>query len=130
MIVVDSSAWVDAVIGEATPTLIDALASDGHWVVPEHFHLEALSALRGRYIGGKSDDLGFARAVQYLAQQKVDVWPTVPLIPRIVSLTRNATTYDAAYLALAEELGCPLVTADVKLSRVPGIHCRVVGYEA
>lgn len=30
-------------------------------------------------------------------------------------------------LALAEELASPLVTADAKLSRVPGIRCRVLG---
>ena len=34
-------------------------------------------------------------------------------------------TYDLAYIALAEGLGCPLLTADSRLMRAPGIGCRV-----
>jgi predicted nucleic acid-binding protein len=34
-------------------------------------------------------------------------------------LRANVTSYDACYVALAEALGCTLVTADLKLSRAP-----------
>lgn len=128
MIVVDTSAWVDAALGRANPGLLSELEDDGHWVVPEHFRLEVLSALRGAYLGGMLDPLGCARAARELADAAVDVWPTDPLVPRILQLAENATPYDAAFIALAEELGCRLVTADAKLSRVPGIRCAVVGF--
>lgn len=129
MIVIDTSAWVDAALGRSTDDLDSILASDGHWVVPEHFQLEALNALRGAFLGRKLDQLGFARAARDLASARVDVWPTAPLVPRILQLTQNATTYDAAFIALAEELGCRLVASDAKFSRVPGIRCQVVGFE-
>ncbi|MGN6501645.1 MAG: type II toxin-antitoxin system VapC family toxin [Pseudolysinimonas sp.] len=128
MIVVDTSAWVDVALGRAPDRLLSELESDGHWVVPEHFRLEALSALRGAYLGGTLDALGFARAARELADAGVDVWPTEPLVPRILQLAENANPYDAAFIALAEELGCRLVTADAKLARVPGIRCAVVGF--
>ncbi|MGH3447129.1 MAG: type II toxin-antitoxin system VapC family toxin [Nocardioidaceae bacterium] len=36
------------------------------------------------------------------------------------SLRDNLTAYDAAYVALAEALECPLVTRDVRLTRSGG----------
>jgi predicted nucleic acid-binding protein len=129
MIVVDTSAWVDVTLGRASDAVADVLERDGHWVVPEHFSIEVLNALRGGFLGGKIDELGFARAVRSLADARLDVWPTAALIPRIVQLARNATAYDAAFIALAEEFGCRIVASDAKLAGIPGIRCQVVGYE-
>jgi len=33
--------------------------------------------------------------------------------------------YDAAYVAAAEALGCPLLTGDARLARVSGLSCPV-----
>jgi predicted nucleic acid-binding protein len=40
-------------------------------------------------------------------------------------LRGNLSSYDASYVALAESLDCPLLTADGRLSRSPGIRCSV-----
>ncbi len=127
MLVLDSSAFVDLELERATPELVSAMARSGHWVVPEHFRLEAFNAIRGIWLGRKLDDDGLERATHRLQVLDLDVWPTAPLLPRIRELAANVTAYDAAYLALAEELSCPLVTADEKFARVPGIRCRVLG---
>lgn len=37
----------------------------------------------------------------------------------------NLSFYDALYVALAVRLGVPLLTADAKLGRVPGLGCEV-----
>ncbi|MEO8093735.1 MAG: type II toxin-antitoxin system VapC family toxin [Pseudolysinimonas sp.] len=129
MIVLDASAWIDVARARSNDKLHDLIASDGHWVVPEHFTLEVLSGFRGAFLGRHFDQLGYARAVRGLVDAPLDVWPTAPLIPRVVQLTENATSYGAAYIALAEELGCRLVATDAKFSRIPGIRCQVVGYE-
>jgi predicted nucleic acid-binding protein len=38
---------------------------------------------------------------------------------------RRTRAYDAAYVALAEAIECPLGTADARLSRAPGLRCAV-----
>ncbi len=129
MIVVDASAYVDVALGRASDPVLDALEVSGHWVVPEHFRLEVMSAVRREWLAGAIDGGGLARIVGELADRGLDVWPTPILMPRILELAANATPYEAAYLALAEELGSPLVTAGAKLAGVPGIRCRVVGWE-
>ena len=48
-----------------------------------------------------------------------------PLIERIWELRQTIAAYDAMYVALAEQLGCALVTADARLSGAPGLRCAV-----
>lgn len=43
-------------------------------------------------------------------------YPHAPLLGRIWALRENVTAYDAAYVALAEALGVPLVTRDARLA--------------
>lgn len=51
--------------------------------------------------------------------------PHEPLLSRVWELRHNLTAYDAAYVALAEALGAPLLTRDVRLASAPG-HATVV----
>lgn len=44
---------------------------------------------------------------------------------RVWQLRANLTSYDAAYVALAETLGLALVTLDQRIQRAPGITCTV-----
>ena len=50
----------------------------------------------------------------------------LPLIRRIWDLRHNLTAYDAAYVALAEATGVPLVTADRRLANTPGNRAEVI----
>jgi predicted nucleic acid-binding protein len=43
-------------------------------------------------------------------------------LARVLSLRKNFSAYDAAYVALAEQLGGELVTADSKLARATRTH--------
>jgi predicted nucleic acid-binding protein len=48
-----------------------------------------------------------------------------PLLSRCWELRDNLTPYDAAYVALAEAIAAPLVTADRGLAQTAGAHCEV-----
>jgi len=50
---------------------------------------------------------------------------TFAVLDRVWELRDNLTAYDAAYVALAEAIDCPLVTADARISRAPGLRCSV-----
>jgi predicted nucleic acid-binding protein len=47
-----------------------------------------------------------------------------PLLRRAWELRDNATAYDACYVALAEALGCALLTADQRLANSPRARCH------
>ncbi len=52
-------------------------------------------------------------------------YPHEIFLQRIWELRRNVTAYDGAYLALAEALEAPLLTADQRLASTPGHRARV-----
>jgi predicted nucleic acid-binding protein len=47
------------------------------------------------------------------------------LAGRIRELRNNLSTYDAAYVAAAEQYRCALITTDARLARASGIQCAV-----
>ena len=90
-----------------------------------HVRVEVASALRGLWLGGRTTDDEFAAQLAALGQIGLFLVPLLPLLGRLRELARNATAYDAAYLAVAEATGAPLVTLDAKLARVPGTRADV-----
>lgn len=127
MIVLDSSAVVELLVenSELGRQARQALALDTDWVMPAHGPTEAANALRGLWLGKRSDDSTFDGHLALLARVEVATYPIAPMLGRIRELASNATMYDAAYLALAETLDAPLVTADRKFQRVPGVRADV-----
>lgn len=101
------------------------MQADPHWVVPEHAMIETVNAIRGRALGGQVELVSVPGIVQSLVELSLDVWPTAPLLGRVVELMHNVTAYDAGYIALAEQLSTTLVTLDRRLAVVPGIRCAV-----
>jgi predicted nucleic acid-binding protein len=63
--------------------------------------------------------------VQDLLDLRVTRYPHFALLPRIWQLRHNLSTYDAAYVVLAEKLGSPLITRDARLAAAPGHVAQV-----
>lgn len=126
MIVVDASILVtalgdDGVDGERVRRRL----RDERLLAPELVDLEVVSAWRRFRAAGAMDDRRCALAITDLVQAPIDRVGHRPLIARCWELRDNLTTYDAAYVAVAELVGAPLVTADERLARAPGIRCVV-----
>lgn len=127
MIVVDASVLVNALTddGQIGRTGRAELSRDSRWVVPEHCVVETFSAVRGRYRARLISDSRAEDALRALASAAFYPVPSTALLPRMWQLRENVSGYDAAYIAAAEILDCPLVTADQRLSTAPGVRCEV-----
>ena len=101
------------------------LAHDSSLHAPHLADLEVLSVLRRRAAAGDLDERRVSLAIADLSDLPMTRYPHLPFARRLWELRDNLTVYDAVYVALAEVLGCALVTADARLSRVPGIRCAV-----
>ena len=93
--------------------------------VPDLARVEVISVLRRQLGTGGLDESLASQAVDDLLALPLVVYSTAPLLRRTWALRDNVTAYDACYVALAEILGCSLVTADARLARSPGINCAI-----
>lgn len=96
---------------------------------PHVVDLEILSAFRRLERMGRATSERVAEAMADLTDLAVERYPHRGLVERIWQLRHNATPFDAAYIALAEALRAPLVTADAAMARAPG-HSAVVEFMA
>lgn len=118
MIVVDSSAVVDALIGAPMiDELVDTLSrEDLH--APALIDYEVVAAVRGLVLrrhlsGGRGEDV-----LTDFADLQLERWAAdSALRARAFQLRDNLSASDAAYVALAEALECPLLTRDGRLAR-------------
>ena len=101
------------------------LASGDALFAPAHIDAEVLSALRGLARVSKTVARTPPRAVTHLAGFPLRRMPLAPLLERMWHLRAKVTAYDAAYIALAEQLGCALVTCDAKLASATGPRCAI-----
>lgn len=126
MIVVDASIVVTALAddGPDGDRFRGRLAGE-HLAAPHLIDIEVISAWRRLAAAGQMDErrAAFARAdLQALPIRRVD---HSPLVERCWDLRTTMTSYDAAYIALAELIDVPLLTADAKLAASPGPTCQI-----
>jgi predicted nucleic acid-binding protein len=97
-------------------------AAHSSWATaaPHLLDVEFLHGLRRLVIAGAISEDRAADARLDYADLSIVRYPHVSLADRMWELRRGVTAYDAAFIALAERLGVPLVTCDARLSRAPG----------
>lgn len=127
MIVIESSAMVNALVGEpADPDLL-ALLADEELHAPALLDFEVASALRGHVLGGKLDPVRLDEAVDDFTAFRIERHPMTDLLRHMLDLRDNFTVYDAAYLVLAQALEAPIVSADAKLKEATRLGIDVRG---
>jgi len=131
LIVLDASVVVEALLGtgprsERIRRKIEEPRQSLH--VPHLMDIEVLHTLRRCILRGEISRRRGDEAFEDLTNVAFERYPHGPLLDRIWGLKGNLTAYDAAYVALAEALGAPLVTTDARLARAPGIRAEVEVY--
>lgn len=132
MTAIDGGVVLDA---SAAVALLTSGGAIGTWVAdsckgqrlsaPSVLPYEVANVLR-RLERSKVIDKSSARlALADLNDLAVHQWPFAPFSARIWELRDNLTSYDAAYVALAEHLEVPLVTIEGRLAQAPGPVCEM-----
>ncbi len=127
MIVIDASVLANAIGDDG---------ADGHraraelrtardLAAPDLVDVESVAVLRKRWLAETITRRRFETAIGDLGNIPMDRYPTLPLMRRAYALRSTVTSYDAAYVALAEILGCELLTGDARLAKAPGPNCPV-----
>lgn len=128
MIVVESSAIVDALVGDPADPELLALIADRELHAPSLIDYEVASALRGHVRRGELTDTHLNEATEDFSALRIQRYALATMMRAVLDLRENCTVYDAAYVVLAQALEAPLVTADAKLleARKIGVHVRVL----
>jgi predicted nucleic acid-binding protein len=126
LIVVDASILGPALIDDAPDgdRVRQRLAGE-RLAAPALIDLEVMSMLKRAARQRRLEEGRARRAVANLIAIPLSRMPHAPLLPRIWELRHNLSSYDAAYVALAEETDAPLLTRDARLASAPGIRARV-----
>lgn len=128
MIVIESSAMVDALVDDpANPELLAVLV-DSELHAPSLIDYEVASALRGHALGGRLGEEQLMDAADDFNALRIERYPLSAMIRDVLGMRENFTVYDAAYVVLAQALDVQLVTADAKLTeaRKLGVDVRVL----
>jgi len=127
VIVIDASTLANVLADDGADGALarDHVGRSGDLYAPDLVDVETVSVLRKRWLAGDIAVRRFASALDDLETLELARFPALPLMRRAYELRANVTAYDAAYVALAEILRCPLLTADARLARPPGIKCQV-----
>jgi predicted nucleic acid-binding protein len=127
VIVVDASVLANALADDqaAGASARRQLRAAGEITAPDLVDVDTVSVLRKCWLRRTLTEERFSTAITHLQQLDFERVPTVRLMRRAFELRANVSAYDACYVALAEGLGCELVTGDGRLAAATGPRCPI-----
>lgn len=122
MIVLDASAAVDWLLQTSAGRQIEEriYARNESLHAPHLLDLEVAQVLRRLVRETVISARRAEEAIQDLMDLRVTRYPHFVFLSRIWQLRHNLSTYDAAYVVLAEKLSATLVTRDARLASASG----------
>jgi predicted nucleic acid-binding protein len=122
LIVLDASAAIDWLLRTPAGLRIDRriYSRDESLHAPHLIDVEISHVLRRLVREGEISADRAGQVIEDLLVLRLTRYPHWMLLPRIWKLRNNLSAYDAAYVALAEQLGATLISRDSKLSSAPG----------
>jgi len=128
-VVVDASLMIRLLSNGAADHLLRRRLA-GRWALhsPQLIDAEVASGVRGLLLGRKVEAPRAAEMLDDFASLPIRRHPMLPYQRRVIELRHNLTAYDAFYVALAESLGMPLLTGDIKLAMATGHSADVQTY--
>jgi predicted nucleic acid-binding protein len=127
LIVADASFVVEYLLkAEERPKIVEIVANAGSLFAPALIDFEVMSALRRFSLAKELSDKRAVLAIGIFNRTRILRYPGGQIASRIWELRKNVSAYDAAYLALAEQLDLPMHTFDRKLAKVPGHRAVIV----
>jgi predicted nucleic acid-binding protein len=126
--VIDASALLEIVTGTEPDPDLRRRVLTGEGAAPELIDIEAASVLRRSVLreGADPDDTGAALAA--VGATPITRVSHRTLMSRIWELRGAITAYDAAYVALAEQLDVPLLTCDARLAGSNGHEAEIIAF--
>ncbi|MGI8414113.1 MAG: type II toxin-antitoxin system VapC family toxin [Solirubrobacteraceae bacterium] len=127
MPVVDSSVLVEYLAGgeHAKPARARLLTDRHRLWAPHLVDAEVGHVLRRGVMLGELRPSAATEALQDLGSMPLKRAGHIGLLDRAWSLRDNVSFYDALYIALAEQLGMPLLTLDARLQAAPGVRAAI-----
>jgi len=126
LVVCDASAVIAALLDSGTDgQWATARLAEAELFAPTLLPFECANVIRRAELSGAVSADQAAQAHADLLDLAIDLWPYDVLATRARELRADLSSYDAAYVALAEMLAIPLVTLDRRVLRAPGITCSV-----
>lgn len=95
----------------------------GNLIAPHLALVEATNILRRLELEGRLGRMEAAAAARDLLLLDLDLVPFTPFAERVWELRANVTSYDAWYVAVAEQFDLPLATLDRRLAQATGPRC-------
>ena len=122
MIVLDASAAIDWLLQTSAGQRIEKriYSHNESLHAPHLLDLEVTQVLRRLMREGVVSARRADEAIRDLLDLRITRYPHFVMLPRIWQLRHNFSSYDAAYVVLAENLGAGLVTRDGRLASAAG----------
>ena len=125
-LVVDASAVVALLVDQgAAGRWVAGQVAGQVLIAPDLLPFDVANALRRQVRAGLLHADRATAAHRAMVAVHAELWPYAPLSRRVWALRDQLSSYDAAYVAVAELVDAPLITLDTRLARGVSAECEI-----